>query len=188
MHFPALRTVVTASAVGLTLGLTGCASKPDPMPEPEFPEIERSMDVGVNYIKPTSDIVIMDPSYQHVVLPDGARVAYRPGWEDEALAAAASALEDGESADLTHDLSKNGHQKIGKSSRDLKKAPDDFSLSDLPDPSEVDDPTYRAWYKLCDMRIEDMTDEEYQIVLNTKMPMVFDGLCDEGLRWLRELK
>ena len=184
MRLPFKRTALAASA-GLLVTLSGCATKSELMPEPELPEPVRAMDVGVNYIEPTSDIVIMDPSYQHVVLPNGSQVAYRPGWEEEAMAAAAGKLDSS-----TDDGLLIARDKIGKNSGDVK--PDEIralSLSDLPLADESDDPVYRAWHKLCSMNFKDMTKEEYQIITQKdSMPSVFEGVCNEGLAWLAEMK
>lgn len=189
MRFLSMRTTLAASTAGLVVALAGCASKPEPlMPEPELPEPNRAMDVGVNYIEPTSDIVIMDSSYQHVVLPDGARVAYRPGWEEEAIAAVAQSLESSGAA-AGDQKALTDSRKVGPDSGDVS---DDeipaISLDDLPSVEESDDPVYRAWRKLCEMRPEALTEKELQIVLTEKMPSELEGLCEEGRQWLAELK
>lgn len=189
MRLPIQRTAAIVSA-GLLISMTGCATKPEPIPEPELPDRVMAMDVGVNYIEPTSDIVIMDSSYQHVVLPDGAQVAYRPGWEEDAMAVAASKLGDEQ---INDDLLLD-REKIGKDSSDLQAENGNLasatrSLDDLPPAADSDDPVYRAWRKLCSMNIEGMSEEEYEIITSGKsMPSEFEGLCDEGLNWLAELK
>lgn len=188
MHFPFMRSSLAATVAVVLTGLSGCASKPEPMPEPELPEIERAMDVGVNYIEPESDIVIMDPSYQHVVLPDGVQVAYRPGWEEEALAAVANNLNGGSAAKGDKEAMTE-KRKVGPTSEDV--APEEIppvSLADLPTAEESDDPIYKAWRKLCEMKPEDLTRAEMQIVLHNAMPEELEGLCEEGRRWLAELK
>lgn len=188
MPFSAIRPLLVITAAGLVVSIAGCASKPEQMPEPELPEKSGAMDVGVNYIQPTSDIVIMTPSYRHVVLPDGAQVAYRPGWEDEAMAVVAEALKQSANSvsdDKTHTKRKN----IGLSSTSLSSSDTPaLSLDDLPTAEESDDPIYSAWRKLCEMRPEALTDEELQIVLNDDMPSELEGLCAEGRRWLANLK
>lgn len=183
-----IHPLLAMTAAGLVVSIAGCASQPEQMPEPELPEKSRAMDVGVNYIQPTSDIVIMTPSYRHVVLPDGARVAYRPGWEDEAMAVAAESLKQSEH-DGSDDKSLVEREKIGPSSTDLSSSDRPArSLDDLPTADESDDPVYSAWRKLCEMRPEDLTDKELRVVLTEEMPSELEGLCDEGRQWLAELK
>lgn len=191
MRHPLIRSALAASTAGLIVALAGCATPPELMPEPELPEPVLEMDVGVNYLQPSSDIVIMDPSYQHVVLPDGARVAYRPGWEDEAMDLAASTMDavgTGQRG-LDEERSLVGTKPFGPTSKDVTEDQiPPIALSDLPRAEDSRDPVYRAWKKLCEMRQGDMTDEEMQIVLNKKMPEALEGLCNEGLNWLAELK
>lgn len=183
-----IHPLLAITAAGLVASIAGCASKPEPMPEPELPVKPGAMDVGVSWINPTSDIVILTPSYRHVVLPDGARVAYRPGWEDEAMAMAAESLKQGEQSG-SDNKRLTEREKIGQSSADLSSSDRPArSLDDFPTAEESDDPVYSAWRKLCEMRPESLTEKELQIVLTEKMPPEFKGLCDEGLQWLAELK
>lgn len=187
MHFPFRRSSL-AVTVAVVTGLSGCASKPELIPEPELPEVQRAMDVGVNYIKPESDIVIMDPSYQHVVLPDGAQVAYRPGWEDEAMAAVAQNINGDSTESADQKVMKEGI-KVGPTSDDVAKEDlPPVSLDDLPTAEESSDPVYRAWRKLCEMKPEDLTRAELQIVLHNPMPEELEGFCEEARNWLAELK
>ena len=186
MPFFAIRPILVMTAAGFMVAIAGCASKPEKIPEPVLPEKSGAMDVGVSYIKPTSDIVIMTPSYRHVVLPDGARVAYRPGWEDEAMAVAAESLKQSNNAD---DEALIKREQVGPTSTDLSSRDIPArSLNDLPSAEESDDPIYSAWRKLCDMRPEALTDEELQIVLDGNMPSEFEGLCADGRLWLADLK
>ena len=188
MPFFAIRPILAMTAAGLVVTIAGCASKPDLMPEPVLPDKPGAMDVGVSYIKPTSDIVIMIPSYRHVVFPDGARVAYRPGWEDEAMEVAAESLKQIGNDDLDKETFID-RKKVGPSSADLSSRDSSArSLDDLPSAKDSDDPIYSAWRKLCEMRPEALTEDELQIVLNKDMPAEFEGLCDDGRQWLAELK
>jgi|AntRauTorcE11898_2_1112593.scaffolds.fasta_scaffold02884_3 hypothetical protein len=188
MPFSAIRPLLAITATGLVISIAGCASKPEPMPEPELPDKSGAMNVGVNYIKPTSDIVIITPGYRHVVLPDGAQVAYRPGWEDEAMAVVAESLKQS-SDSVSDDKPQTKRKTIGRSSANVSSSDSTArSLDDLPTAEESSDPIYSAWRKLCGMSPETLTDEELQIVLNEDMPSELEGLCSEGRQWLAELK
>lgn len=178
---PRVRLLVLASAVAITSGCASWFPAPEEPKEPEPEELgERELDYGVSYIKPDSTIVFMRPSYQHVVLPSGATVSYRDNWEEKALEKVADRIDEeqtsGDSSTGSNRTRDQGgdHASRAPGGQPTVRVSEDERSDNEPGKSR----RYRAWGKLCDERLDEITDGDYFLVTTTDIPPELAKECD----------
>lgn len=196
---------IARTPIALVLALTfagslqGCASwfeepdQPESAPEPEYPE--RSMNYGVSYHNPESDVARIESGYEHSVMPAGIEGKYRDGWQerrlvmdDGTLQAAADSINDSSDSESASDSeSKSESDSDDTDSGEKEGSNDKSSTSEAAQSSEKDpDPLegeekriHQAWQKLCDNRLEDMDQSDYRLIQNHELPKRLHDECNE---------
>ena len=174
-------STLTLSVAALTLA--GCASW---FPTPEAPEEEaevelpeRGMRYGVSYVKPESDIVIMESSYQHVVLPSGAVVSYRDDWEADALVGVAQQLDEAVTDEAAPSGSTDDQTEASPADSGALRDEAEPGSPSAPETDQAQARRLSAWRKLCEDRLDEMSDGDYFLVQTTDMPEALADECDE---------
>lgn len=132
------------------------------------------VDYGVSYFDDDHrSFVILESGYEHVVLPDGRTVAFKPSWGEADLLSIASQL-DGQKSEPA--------QSEKPADVPKPKVKESVIAESSDDEPNLDRPLTRsesAWDKLCRGDIESMTDGDYFIVMTTEMPEIFKDWCNE---------
>lgn len=169
------KPIALVAAVACLAILQGCASwfdqpepEPEPKPEPKYPE--RSLNYGVSYETPVSDVAHIESGYEHAVLPEGRKPIYREGWKERSLAAADAS----ELGSETETLNETSESSPKSQTEETVTKPD--PLDSLKGKSKR---IYLAWKKLCENRLEDMDEADYSLIRRHSMPEELTATCSE---------
>ncbi|WP_342632685.1 hypothetical protein [Marinobacter alkaliphilus] len=129
------------------------------------------VDYGVSYFDDDHrSFVILESGYEHVVLPDGRTVAFKPAWAESDLLTIANQLDGKQAAPATPEPAEAPEPQA--------KEPVVAESDDKPDLERPLTRTESAWDKLCRGDLESMTDGDYFIVMTTEMPEILKDWCN----------
>ncbi|KRW83731.1 hypothetical protein AQ621_16915 (plasmid) [Marinobacter sp. P4B1] len=130
------------------------------------------VDYGVSYFEDRKSFVVYESGYEHVVLPDGRTVTFKPSWDDADLITIAGQLDDNQ-APVTAPIEQPAPPAVEPQAESAAE-PDE-------EPASLDRPLTRkesAWDRLCRGDLESMTDGDYFLVMTTEMPSMFEDWCN----------